>query len=89
MQISNFRLVSMEPAVPGAAVTVALFNAAITPELTIANMKLRKKPDGDLKIEAPRAFGEPAALMRRPLVNRIHAAAVAAYKGICIDRFSH
>lgn len=89
MEISNFRLVSMEPAIPGAAVTIAFFNAAITPELTIANMKLRRKPDGDLKIEAPRAFGEPAALMRRPLVNRIHAAAVAAYKGMCIDRFSN
>lgn len=75
---------------PGPTVTVARFNVSVTPDLTLRNMALRRKPDGSYRATAPKAFGESAAFFSPSFAKDITNAAVAAYERLTpIVRFSN
>lgn len=75
---------------PGPTITVARFHVSVTPDLTLRNMTLRKKPDGSYRAAAPKAFGESAAFLSSNLAKDITSAAVAAYERLTpFVRFSN
>lgn len=77
MQILNMKPVAYGG--PGPTVTVAGFHVSLSPELTLRNWSLRRKPDGSYIVAAPKAFGESVAFFTRPFAKSVTDAAVAAF----------
>lgn len=65
---------------PGPTVTVARFHLSVTPDLTLRNMQLRRKPDGSYRVASPKAFSESTAFISSSFAKDITNAAVAAYE---------
>lgn len=81
MQITNLRPV--DHGGPGPTVTVASFTVQVTPDVTLNNVQLRRKPDGSYRIQPPRAFGEPSAFFTGPLARKLAEAATIEFERQC------
>ena len=71
----------------GAGHTLARFNAQITDDIRMFNLKLVATPDGRRVVYAPNAFGEKTATFGRHLAADLARAASAALIGAkALDR---